>query len=58
MKGEYFVWENSTRVKGAVVQVFTSLKKAKEYIKANAVTVNKGGFSGTLENGGYIGIIL
>ena len=60
MKGEYFVWEKSPKhPKGAVVEVFTSMKKAKAYIKERAVQVDPTtGWSGTLEDGGEIGIIL
>ena len=58
-KGEYYVWEKSeAHPKGAVVKVFTSLKKCREYIKSRAVKIGEYGISGTLENGGFIGVIL
>ena len=59
MKGEYYVWEKSENFpKGSVVKIFTSLKKCREYIKGRAVKVGEYGISATLENGGYIGVIL
>jgi hypothetical protein len=58
MKGEYFIFEESPEVNGKVVAVLTSEKKVKEYIKSRAVQVDEGGFSGTLENGGFIGAII
>jgi hypothetical protein len=59
MKGEYYVWEKSeNHPNGAVVKVFTSLKKCREYIKSRAVKIGEHGISGTLENGGFIGVIL
>ena len=58
MKGEFFIWEKSPEVDGKVVTVLTSEKKVKEYIKSRAVQVDEGGFSGTLENGGFIGAIV
>jgi len=58
MKGEYYVWEKSPEVNGKVVAIFTSERKMKAYIKSRVVQLHKGGFSGTLENGGYIGAIV
>lgn len=59
MKSEYFIWEKSeAHPNGVVVEVFTSMKKVKAYIKERAVQVDPSGWSGTLENGGYIGVIL
>lgn len=58
MKGEFYIFEKSPEVNGKVVAIFTTEKKAKEYIQSRAVQVDEGGFSGTLENGGFIGAII